>query len=44
LEIAKEMSKKVKKDPDVQRPYWFQDLLSQGFSEKEVLFAIEING
>lgn len=38
------MSKKVKKDVEIQRPYWFQDLLTQGFTEKEIEFAIEING
>ena len=42
--MAREMSKKVKKDPSMDRPYWFQGLLSQGYTEKEVLFAIEING
>lgn len=26
------------------RPYWFQDLLSQGFGENEIAFAIEVNG
>lgn len=33
----------MKTDP-VQRPYWFNDLLNQGFSEKEIYFAIDING
>ena len=36
----KEMSKKVKRDTVVQRPYWFADLIAQGFQEEEVLFAI----
>ena len=31
MEIAKELSKKVKRDPVFERPYWFDDLLSQGF-------------
>lgn len=31
LEIATELSKKVKKEPERERPYWLQDLLSQGF-------------
>lgn len=40
LEIAKEMSKKVKKDTEMEKPYWFEDLVCQGFSEKEIWFAI----
>lgn len=44
MQIAKQLSKKVKKDPEYERPYWFQDLLSQGFGEKQIEFAIEING
>lgn len=31
IEMAREMSKKVKKDPSMDRPYWFGDLLCQGF-------------
>jgi hypothetical protein len=42
--VVKEMSKKVKRDSAVQRPYWFTDLLAQGFQEQEILFAIEITG
>ena len=36
MQIAKELSKKIKKDPEHERPYWFQDLLSQGFGEKQI--------
>ena len=32
LEMAREMSKKVKKDPSMDRPYWFQGLLNQGYT------------
>jgi 16S rRNA C967 or C1407 C5-methylase (RsmB/RsmF family) len=42
IEMARELSKKTKKE--TVHPYWFADLLSQGFKEQEILFAIEING
>jgi hypothetical protein len=44
IEMARELSKKVKRDPSVERPYWFGDLMCQGYKEEEILFAIEING
>ena len=44
MELAKELSKKVKRESAPERPFWFAQLLSQGFSEQEILFAIEING
>lgn len=27
-----------------QKPYWFDDLVAQGFSDKEIWFAIEVKG
>jgi hypothetical protein len=42
MELARELSKKGKKEQE--RPFWFAELLSQGFKEQEILFAIEING
>jgi hypothetical protein len=43
MELARELSKK-NKAPQPARPDWFAVLLSQGFKEQEILFAIEING
>lgn len=40
IEMARELSNKNKPE----RPFWFDDLLSQGFKEEEILYAIEING
>lgn len=36
------MSKQAAQRP--QKPYWFDDLVVQGFSDKEIWFAIEIKG
>ncbi len=42
MELARELSNKNKTQQT--RPDWFAVLLSQGFKEQEILFAIEING
>ena len=36
------MSKQAAQRP--QKPYWFDDLVVQGFSDKEIWFAIEVKG
>jgi len=34
MQLAKELSKINKKPATNNRPYWFQDLISQGFGEQ----------
>ena len=41
LQIAQELSKESR---PVTRPGWFGDILAQGFSEQEILFAVEVKG
>ena len=42
------MSTSVNKQPEipyqVEKPYWFEDIKAQGFSEKEIWFAIQVKG
>lgn len=42
MKIVQEMSRKEANTQ--QRPAWYSTLLEQGFTEQQILFAIEIKG
>ena len=46
IQEAKKLSQAEHNSPPTTqpKPYWFGDLVAQGFSEKEIWFAIEVKG